>query len=547
MFGFYNVKDVAVTIPHRLYILIYNTNIHQLIVFKSALGCLVRLLLYLLNLYEPMKLKKLALRTRIFLAMILLVLLASVLISAVAIYQYKEQSEDYHKDRLERKEENIQTHLKRVLNSRQNTWEVKTENIPLIFKEEIYNVADIHKLQINLYNLEGDLLITSKAGLQDNNVVKCLTAEVMNALTQNIEFNNASEIAQHRFVDKHKENGETFQSSYTYITDNRSKAIAILNIPYLEKDDFLEKELQEFLQRLGFAFMLVLLTAIVIAFLLSKYITKSLKTISDKINTTRLEKRNERIDVDDTSEEISTLVNSYNSMIDELEESAVQLAKSEREQAWREMAKQVAHEIKNPLTPMRLTVQNFQRKFNPEDENIHQKVDEYSKTLIQQIDTMSSIASAFSNFAKMPAQQNETLNVVKIVKLALDIFNEDYIIFTSDSDEIIAKFDRTQLIRVVTNLVKNAIQAIPEDKTPKIVINVSQNNGDVLITVADNGLGVAEENKHKVFEPKFTTKTSGMGLGLAMVKNIVETYNGQVSFVSKKDKGTTFKVSFPKR
>ncbi|WJJ97168.1 sensor histidine kinase [Algibacter luteus] len=493
-----------------------------------------------------MKLKKLSLRTRIFLAMILLVLLASVLISAVAIYQYKEQSEDYHKERLERKEENIQTHLKRVLNGRQNTWEVKTENIPLIFKEEIYNVADIHKLQINLYNLEGDLLITSKAGLQDNNVAKCLTAEVMNALTQNIEFNNASEIAQHRYVDKHKENGETFQSSYTYITDNRSKAIAILNIPYLEKDDFLSKELQEFLQRLGFAFMLVLLTAVGIAFLLSKYITKSLKTISDKINTTRLEKRNERIDVDDTSEEISTLVNSYNSMIDELEESAVQLAKSEREQAWREMAKQVAHEIKNPLTPMRLTVQNFQRKFNPEDENIHQKLDEYSKTLIQQIDTMSSIASAFSNFAKMPAQQNETLNVVKIVKLALDIFNEDYIIFSTDSDEIIAKFDRTQLIRVVTNLVKNAIQAIPEDKTPKIVIHVSQNNGDVLITVADNGLGVAEENKHKVFEPKFTTKTSGMGLGLAMVKNIVDTYKGSVSFVSEKNKGTTFKVTFPK-
>jgi signal transduction histidine kinase len=494
-----------------------------------------------------MKLKKLALRTRIFLAMILLVLLASVLISAVAIYQYKEQSEDYHKERLERKEENIQTHLKRVLNGRQNTWEVKTENIPLIFKEEIYNIADIHKLQINLYNLEGDLLITSKAGLQDNNVEKCLPAEVMNALTQNVEFNNASEIAHHRYVDKHKENGETFQSSYTYITDNRSKPIAILNIPYLEKDDFLSKELQEFLQRLGFAFMLVLLTAIAIAYLLSKYITKSLKSISDKINTTRLEKRNERIDVDDTSEEISTLVNSYNSMIDELEESAVQLAKSEREQAWREMAKQVAHEIKNPLTPMRLTVQNFQRKFNPKDENIYQKVDEYSKTLIQQIDTMSAIASAFSNFAKMPAQQNETLNVVKIVKLALDIFNEDYIVFSSDADEIIAKFDRTQLIRVVTNLVKNAIQAIPEGRIPKIVIHVSQNNGDVVITVADNGFGVAEENKHKVFEPKFTTKTSGMGLGLAMVKNIVETYKGTVSFVSEKNKGTTFKVTFPKK
>ncbi|MDO5969146.1 ATP-binding protein [Flavivirga aquimarina] len=485
-----------------------------------------------------MKLKKLSLRTRIFLAMILLVLLASVLISAVAIYQYKEERREYHEGRLKRKEENIQTHLKRVLNSRQNSWEVKTENIPLIYKEEIYNVADIHKLQINLYDLEGGLLISSKSGLQNSVASNCLEAEVLNAVSDNVG---------HRYVAKLDENGETFQSSYTYLTDRRSKSIAILNLPYLEKDDFLSKELEEFLRRIAYAYMFILLMAIGIAFLLSKYITKSLKTISDKINTTRLEKRNEKIEVNDTSEEISTLVNSYNSMIDELEESAVQLARSEREQAWREMAKQVAHEIKNPLTPMRLTVQSFQRKFNPEDENIHSKLDEYSKTLIQQIDTMSSIASAFSNFAKMPAQQNETLNVVKIVKLALDIFNEDYILFTAEDDEIIAKFDRTQLIRVVTNLVKNAVQAMPKDQKPKIIINVGTTKKNyVFITVADNGSGVSEENKDKVFEPKFTTKTSGMGLGLAMVKNIVETYNGTITFKSEKDKGTMFKVTFPK-
>ncbi|MEN3323894.1 ATP-binding protein [Mariniflexile soesokkakense] len=484
-----------------------------------------------------MKLKKLSLRTRIFLAMILLVLLASVLISAVAIYQYKEQSEDYHKERLERKEENIQTHLKRVLNGRQNTWEVKTENIPIIFKEEVYNIADIHKLQINLYDLEGSLLISSKAVLQNNTSDQCINVEILNAI---------SNTAVHRYVDKRVENGETFQSSYTYLVDQKSKAIAILNLPYLEKDDFLTKELQEFLTRIGYAFMFVLLTAIIIAFLLSKYITKSLKTISDKINTTRLEKRNQKIVVDDNSEEISILVNSYNSMIDELEESAIQLARSEREQAWREMAKQVAHEIKNPLTPMRLTVQNFQRKFNPEDENIHSKLDEYSKTLIQQIDTMSSIASAFSNFAKMPAQQNETLNVVNIVRLALEIFNEDYIDFSAEKEEIIAKLDRTQLIRVVTNLVKNAIQAMPENQAPKISINVSTYNGEVVILVSDNGSGILEENADKVFEPKFTTKTSGMGLGLAMVKNIVETYKGTITFNSEKDKGTVFRVTFPK-
>jgi two-component system nitrogen regulation sensor histidine kinase NtrY len=235
-------------------------------------------------------------------------------------------------------------------------------------------------------------------------------------------------------------------------------------------------------------------------------------------------------------------------MIDELENSAAQLAASEREAAWREMAKQVAHEIKNPLTPLRLTVQSFQRTFDANDPNIHKKLDEYSNTLIQQIDTMSSIASAFSNYAKMPAQQDETLNVVKITKLALDIFNEGYVYFFSEEESIIAKFDRTQLIRVITNLVKNSIQAIEQKQPeePRIEVTVKAEETTVAITVMDNGVGILEENKDKVFEPKFTTKTSGMGLGLAMVKNIVETYKGNISFTSSPET-TVFTVRIPRQ
>ena len=483
-----------------------------------------------------MRLKKLSLRVRIFFAMILLVLIASILIAGVTIYQYNEEAIDYHKERLERKETAIISHINKVI--QKTTWEVKTENVPLIFKEDIYNIADIHSLRINLYDLDGTLLKSSKASFKNDSIAKCIETEVLNTI---------SNTANHRHVIKNRKNGETFQSSYSYIYDKKSKPLAILNLPYLENDDFLNKELNEFLERLGYAYLFMMLIAVVLALLLSKYITRTLKTISDKINATRLEKRNKKIDIESSSEEISTLINSYNSMIDELEESAVQLATSEREQAWREMAKQVAHEIKNPLTPMRLSVQSFQRKFNPEDENIHQKVDEYSKTLIQQIDTLSSIASAFSNFAKMPAQKNETLNVTSIVKLALDIFSEDYIEFSSDNHELLASFDRTQLIRVVTNLVKNGIQAIPLDKEdPIIIVKVSSDKDMVKITVEDNGIGVSEENKSKIFEPKFTTKTSGMGLGLAMVKNIVETYKGSITFTSQQGKGTTFSVIFPK-
>ena len=233
-------------------------------------------------------------------------------------------------------------------------------------------------------------------------------------------------------------------------------------------------------------------------------------------------------------------------MVDELEKSAIKLAQSEREEAWREMAKQVAHEIKNPLTPMRLTVQSFQRKFDPTDPNVKQKMNDYSETLIQQIDTMSAVASAFSNFASMPAQQNETLNVVAVVELAMDIFNEDYIVFQSDSPEIISKIDRTQLIRIITNLAKNAIQSIPENQENKaVLVRIQKEENNVLITVTDNGIGIQPEDVNRIFEPKFTTKNSGMGLGLGIIKNIIENYKGTITFETKYGEGTTFIVSLP--
>lgn len=488
------------------------------------------------TLKQVMKIRKLSLRVRIFLAMILLVIVSSLLIATVYIYQYNEETQDYHKQRLDRKESAIINSLKFVI--RETSYPVTTQNIPLIFRTKIYEVADVHNLQINLYDLEGSLLISSKADLSPDLTSKCIEAEILNKLINT---------AEHRFEKKEVKLDETFRSSFQYIYDQKFKPLAIINLPYLERDDFLAKELNEFLMRLSYTTLLILLIAVMLAFFLSKYITKSLKQISDKMRTTQLEKRNEKIDIEHTSEEITELIKSYNNMIDKLEESAIILATNERERAWREMAKQVAHEIKNPLTPMRLSVQNFQRKFDPNDPEIFIKVNEYTDTLIQQIDTMSSIASAFSNFAKMPVQKNEQLNVVKIINLALDIFVENDIVFHSEKEEIIAKFDRSQLIRIVTNLIKNSIQAIPEGRTPEISVSVMGDAENVTIKVADNGVGIAEENSFKIFEPKFTTKSSGMGLGLGMIKSILETYNGSITFITEQNVGTTFTVTFPKQ
>ncbi len=467
--------------------------------------------------------------------MILLVLIASILISGVTIYQYRETLKDYHAHRLERKEEQVKQSVRYTL--QKTTYPLTTENLHLIFKDDIYQIADVLNAPFNIYDLEGQLIKSSRPRFEIDPQSNCLDAEVLNRLSMSVT---------RRYLEKNSAAGDKYQASYTYINDNKFKPIGILNLPYYENNALNDMELRESLIRLGWVYFLMLLIAIGLAYFITKYITRSLHTVSDMMFKTDLTRRNKKIIIEDSGSEIGKLVTAYNAMIDELELSAIKLARSEREQAWREMAKQVAHEIKNPLTPMRLSVQSFERRFDPADPNIKKKVAEYSNTLIQQIDTMSSIASAFSNFAKMPAQQNETLDVVKIVRLALDIFNEPYIHFISDEKEIITKCDRTQLIRVVTNLVKNATQATMNQPSPKILVTVASEGENVRISVADNGVGISDDLTDKIFEPKFTTKSSGMGLGLGMVKNIVETYNGNISVTSKSGKGTIFTVTLPK-
>jgi len=470
--------------------------------------------------------------------MILLVVIASVLIALITIYQYNEQANDYHRGRLERKENTIQKSIDIEL-QRRTTYPVEERYLGLIFKDKVYDVSEINQLDINIYNLEGKLQVSSSSSFTKDTTNYDIPQSILNQIAENED---------HRVVREEQiPSGIKFQSSYTYINDNKFKPIGILHLPYLQDNTFQKEELKEFLLRLSLVYLLILLIAITIAYFISKYITKSIKTVSEKMNQTTLHKRNEKIILKDASEEIFNLVNAYNSMVDDLGESAVKLARSEREQAWREMAKQVAHEIKNPLTPMRLTVQSFEQRFDPKDPKIKTKLGEFSKSLIQQIDTMSSIASAFSSFAEMPKQKREELNVIKVVKLALDIFHEDYIRYFHEKEMLITHLDKTHLIRIITNLVKNAIQSVENIDNPKIEVKVKEDNGNVIINIADNGKGIEEVDKNKIFEPKFTTKSSGMGLGLPMIKNIVEAYDGNITFTSELNKGTVFTVTIPKK
>ncbi len=477
----------------------------------------------------------LSLRIRIFLSMIVLIVMASILLASISIIQFKNEAKEYHQERLERKENAIKEHINYVLST--TTYPLTTENLSLIFKDKIHELAQIHSIEINIYSLEGKLLKSSKESFSVDKVSPPVPKYILKLVRSSIEK---------RYVDIKTIDGVKNRSSYSQIKDDKFKPLGILNLPYLEDDGFYENELNSFLIRLGQVYSFMLIVAFALAYFLSTYITKSLKTISDKLSETSLNQKNEKIMLEASSKEINLLIKAYNAMVDELEISAIKLAQGEREEAWREMAKQVAHEIKNPLTPMRLTVQSFQRKFDPNDADVKQKMKDYSETLIQQIDTMNAVASAFSNFASMPAQQNETLNVVEVVELAMDIFNEEYIVFEKDAPEIISKIDRTQLIRIITNLVKNAIQSIPEQQEDKAIsVKVKKVSDNVLIIVKDNGIGIQPKDINRIFEPKFTTKSSGMGLGLGIIKNIIENYKGTITFDTEFGKGTTFTVSLP--
>ena len=448
----------------------------------------------------------------------------------VTIPQFKKQSNRYHEQRLERKKSQLQRSISYIFQEKQGS--VNQTVLDSIFNVKIFEIADVQNVDFSIYELDGLLLNTTIS----DSVNSKIELNILNRLNKS---QNQS-IIQMNII-----NGIQYRSSYSFIYDNKTNPIWILNLPYYDDDNLNTYELDSFIFILGGVYFFLLVIAILFSYGISIYITRSLSEIGKKIQQTSLEKTNTKIQINARTKEVNILVESYNKMVEKLNDSVEKLSKSNKEQAWREMAKQVAHEIKNPLTPMRLSVQSFQKNFDKKNPKIEKKLDEFVKTLIQQIDTMSTIASAFSNFAEMPAQVGEKINIIETTRLALKIFKEKHIIFSSEHKNIQVDIDRTQMVRIVTNLVKNAIEACSTLKKPIIEVEITAKKKNVFIKIADNGLGIPKDLESKIFEPKFTTKTSGMGLGLGMVKNLVKSYNGSIDFQSTIGKGTIFTIKFP--
>ena len=295
--------------------------------------------------------------------------------------------------------------------------------------------------------------------------------------------------------------------------------------------------------------MIVILLAVLFSYFLAKGISKPLQAVSQKLRMVGLQQKNDHINYPH-SDEIGLLVSEYNRMIDELEHSAEQLAQSERENTWREMARQIAHEIKNPLTPMKLSVQYMIKAWEKMDT---EKFDEYirrtANTLVEQIDHLAFVASEFSNLAKT-TQQAEVSKVDVIEKLQNSVLlysrTEDATIsINTDVQHAYIMVNAEQIMSVFNNLIKNALQSVPQGQHVSIAVSAKINANNILITITDNGRGIAPELREKIFKPNFTTKSTGMGLGLAIVKTIVNNAHGDIWFETEEGRGTTFFVSIP--
>jgi len=387
-----------------------------------------------------------------------------------------------------------------------------------------------------LYNATGALVVSSQPSIYD----KGLVSKQMNAAAYfNLANTKAAQVTEPEGIGELK-----YLATYAPIRNTNGDAIAYLGIPYFERSKNINDEVSGFLVSLMNVYVFLLMCAAVLAYFISNSITRPLTIISDKLRYLNLNKKNEPIEWN-SKDEIGVLIGEYNKMITELERSAKKLAKSERESAWREMAKQIAHEIKNPLTPMKLSIQYLQRAIDNGAPNIEDLAKRVTKTLEEQIENLSSIATAFSSFAKMPKPENEVININNLLKPIAELFNREglaQVTFNTDVILPLVYADKNQMISVFNNLVKNAIQSIPDGREGLVDINVLAEDDLIIIIVQDNGSGIAEDLYEKVFVPNFTTKSSGTGLGLALSKQIIESIGGKIWFESKVDEGTTFYV-----
>ncbi|MFV0553264.1 MAG: ATP-binding protein [Mangrovibacterium sp.] len=477
------------------------------------------------------------LSTRIQSAIVGTLFLSLIFVSAATVVYNLQQYKLRHRADLQEKLKAISQELNYQLSEVEDIGALQASSI----WESLGNWSNIFQTDINIYQPDGRLLATSRPALFNAG----LSAPQMNSSAlRSFQQHKQQQLMQPEHIGTLQ-----YLSAYQVIINDRSETIGYINLPYFMRSDSLRQDVLNFIVAFINLSVLLLFLSIMAALALSNRIVKPLSQIKENLRDMSISKQNKPIAYAG-NDEIGELVQEYNRKLTELEQSARLLAQSQREMAWKEMARQVAHEIKNPLTPMKLQIQHLQRAQSAGDINrFNQVFDKVTSMLIEQIDRLTHIANSFSQFAKMPEPQPELLNLHELLQRQIALFEQSEnlaIRFHQPSNEQVQVFaDGEQLARVFLNVIKNAQQSVPADENAQIDIRLIETEQSVRVSISDNGCGVSEDIAERLFEPNFTTKTSGMGLGLAIVKRSVESAKGKIWFENNAEKGATFFVELP--
>lgn len=430
------------------------------------------------------------------------------------------------------KEEIDRSYLKQALYiSEMLSDQLETEMDDNIRSKFLTEIGDYIQSDISFYNESGYLIATSQPDIFTLNLQSNLINPIV--FDQLIFMENQSMIAEESIGKlDHK-------VCYAVVNTADSEVAGFIAMPFFDSKNHLRRQQIEVFGNLITIFGLIFILAILVGNWVLNNLMHPLRMVAGKIRHVTLQDVNQPI-LYESSDEIGSLVKDYNHMLVKLEESKLALAKSQKETAWKEIARQVAHEIKNPLTPMQLKIQQMLRRNEAGTKDY-----EALSSLLTQVDTLSQIAGSFSAFAEMPAPDNKLISWELLVEEVMTLYQSDNVNFTHQLDkEVVIEADEDIFRRILNNIVLNAIQSVEPDLA-EIHIGLEKKSGKAVLSVSDNGRGIPDELRDKIFLNYFSTKTTGSGIGLALAKKGIENAGGNIWFESNQGKGTTFYISMP--
>ncbi|MCS6973451.1 MAG: HAMP domain-containing histidine kinase [Cyclobacteriaceae bacterium] len=413
-------------------------------------------------------------------------------------------------------------------------WINEGESVPMeSLGNEFLRKMRLTGLDANLFSASGVLMATTQPLIFEYQ----LQAPVANPVVLKRMY-----FGEKAFISDEKIGELKFFAAYAGIYAGEERRLtAFIEIPYFQSQRVAEELQTGILAQVLTVFLILLLVLSVLSLIASRYITRPLNLIARQIGRVSITGNNQPLHWM-SRDEIGLLVQEYNRMLIKLKESITELERTQRERTWREIAQQVAHEIKNPLTPMKLTLQQMQRQMGNADAALRKAVE----TLLEQIEVLNGIATSFSAFAKMPEPVMERVNLVPLLETVVRLHEEaGKITLDSNLKEAWVNGDAKLLNRILSNLVLNAIQAKHPQRDVQVQVRLFAEGAYHVVSVADNGTGIDEAIQDKIFFPHFSTRKSGSGLGLAIARQGIEQMGGSIWFQSAEGSGTTFFVKLP--